>query len=48
MDVLTAVDIQGDTKIETATMVSQALEASLDDFDNAARGCIGERKIKDI
>lgn len=49
MDVLCAVEHQGDSKAYTAgTLLAQSLEDSLDGFDRAARACNGERLIKDI
>ncbi|WP_033397922.1 YihY/virulence factor BrkB family protein [Desulfobacter curvatus] len=49
MDVLCAVEHQGDSKAYTAgTLLAQALEDSLEGFDKAARACNGERLIKDI
>nr|WP_320013335.1 YhjD/YihY/BrkB family envelope integrity protein [uncultured Desulfobacter sp.] len=49
MDVLCAVERQGDSDAYTAgTLLTQALEDSLDRFDRAARACNGERLIKDL
>ena len=49
MDVLCAVEHQGDPKAYMAgTLLTQALEDSLDGFDRVARACNGERLIKDI
>lgn len=49
MDVLCAIEHQGDPKAYTAgTLLAQALEESLDEFDRAARTCNGERLIKDL
>ena len=49
MDVLCAVEHQGDSNAYTAgSLLTQALEDSLDGFDRAARVCNGERLIKDI
>jgi len=49
MDVLYAVEHQGDSHAYTAgTLLTQALEDSLDGFDRAARACNGERLIKDL
>lgn len=49
MDVLCAVEHQGDSSAYTAgTLLTQALEDSLDGFDRAARASNGERLIKDI
>ena len=49
MDVLYAVEHQGDSETYTAgTLLTQALEESLDGFDRAARSSNGERLIKDI
>lgn len=49
MDVLSALEYQGDSKAYMpGTLMTQALEESLDEFDQAARACNGERLIKDM
>ena len=49
MDVLCAVEHQGDSNAYMpGTLLTQALEDSLDQFDRACRECSGERLIKDI
>lgn len=49
MDVLCAVEHHGDSKGYTAgTLLTQALEDSLDGFEKAARASGGDRLIKDI
>jgi membrane protein len=49
MDVLCAVEHQGNSNAYTGgTLLTQALEESLDGFDKAARACNGERLIKDL